>query len=69
MRAYGNDLVHPFNFASDGTTLLQNNFTNASAFYQDLMIKGGAPSDFSDYNSSNSGYRSNGEASDWMLGK
>lgn len=34
---YGNILVHPFNFDSDSTDLLNNEFPQAAQWYQDLI--------------------------------
>jgi murein tripeptide amidase MpaA len=63
--AYGNYMTHPFNFNSTSTQYLESNFTNAAQFYQEL-IQNGAPTD-TFLNSTNSSYRLNGDASDYML--
>ena len=63
--AYGNYMIHPFNFDSTSTQYLQSNFSNAAQFYQEL-IENGAPTD-TFMNSTNSSYRLNGDTSDYML--
>jgi len=65
--AYDNTLVHPFNFDAN-SSFLENNFPDAAAFYQDLIAKGGAPSN-TQRNATLTNYRVNGDASDYMLGE
>lgn len=62
---YGNVLVHPFNYET-ATTQLVDDYPVAAQWYQNLIQIGGAPSD-QGKNSSTSDYRCNGEPSDYML--
>lgn len=66
--AYGNLFIFPFNFDNRENSLLVNNFTNASRFYNSIIKNAKLPPGNLAGNGAQSiQYTANGEASDYML--
>jgi hypothetical protein len=68
MHAYGNLLIHPFNYDTKANNYLHDQFPLADKFYKNLYDNGGVLDlSVTGNGATTIGYTANGEASDWML--